>query len=419
MKKLTIDQWERKYVVGEVQRFDQKNTMFTRPSWEPELKRRLKDWSFLGEVTDKPGSSLPDFALRRGARVGTQAMLFNMSKPNPSRLTIAFSQAMREATKTAALPGGTVGQDAATLKPPEWAKSAYAANPQTATRDVKKAALYFGADLVGVCRLDRRWVYSHTYHGEGPGGGTGDSPVVIGESKPQEIPEEFQYAVVMAFAEDYNMLKYYPSWIAHAATSMGYSMMTITTMYLSAFIRNLGFKAIDCTVNDVALSIPMAMQAGLGQLGRNGLLITPQFGPRVRISKVITDLPLVADSPIDFGVTEFCEACKKCAHLCPSQSIMNGERTTEPNNISNVSGELKWPLNAETCRMYWGRMNCPCTSCQAVCPYNKPDTLFHRIARWFTDHARWADSLYVKMDDLFGYGKPHKPDKFWAEWQPK
>ena len=68
--------------------------------------------------------------------------------------------------------------------------------------------------------------------------------------------------------------------------------------------------------------------------------------------------------------------------------------------------------------MYWGRVNRPCTTCIACCPYNKPDTLFHRTVRWCTDHARWADSIYVKLDVLSGYGKPENPASFWDRWRP-
>jgi len=65
-------------------------------------------------------------------------------------------------------------------------------------------------------------------------------------------------------------------------------------------------------------------------LGRNGLLITPQYGPRVRISKVLTDLPLVPDEPIEFGVTEYCEKCKRCAKYCPGQAILRGKGPPKP-----------------------------------------------------------------------------------------
>ncbi len=407
MRKLTLKEWEEKYIVGPVERFDQRNTMFNRPYWDPEIAGLLEDWSFVGGVKEKHGYTLKDQALRWASRRGTMMELFNTSKPNPSPESKAITAAMAAANPQ--LP-------ALRYKPPEGAKIDVT-DPQRITRDIKKVATWFGADRVGICRLDRRWVYSHIYEGQ-PRMGRG-SERIVGKSKRQEIPEEFQYAVVMAFEQDYDLLMRYPTYIASAATSMGYSRMAITNAYLSAFIRNVGFEAIDCTTNDVALSIPMAIQAGLGELGRHGLLIAPKFGPRVRISKVITDLPLVPDEPLEFGVTPFCTACEICAEMCPSQSIPYGERTAEPSSTSNAGGVLKWPTNAETCRMYWARANKPCTICVACCSYNKPDTWLHRMVWWFTDHVRWADPLYVKTDSLLGYGKPKEADGFWEDWQPK
>ena len=290
-------------------------------------------------------------------------------------------------------------------------------DPAKITRHIKKIATYFGASKVGICKLDRRWVYSHTFpDAKKTSTGEFDKPP---ESTPQEIPEEFKYAIVMCFEEDYEMLRYWPSYIAAAEFSRGYSHMAFTNLLFSAFIENLGFKVIDGTTNDVAISTPMAMQAGLGELGRNGLLITPEFGPRVRISKILTDLPLVPDSPIEFGVTDFCDVCMKCAEFCPSRAISHEERTTEPQNVSNTAGGLKWPINAEQCRMYWSKKKATCGICVSVCPFNKPNTSFHRMVRWFVDHMRWGDRYYVKMDDIFGYGKRRKPDNFWEEWKPK
>jgi len=412
MKKLTIEQWEKRYRIDAIkERYDSKNHMFSRPLWDLEVNSRLNHWGFLGDIKDKSGYTMQDQALRWGARRGTVISRFKSTPaggpaPGASNNPAAASNPGGQATN----PAGSGGAATAVADPEKPAISAESvmpmvykppegmkidtSNPQAITRDIKKVARYFGASTVGICKLDRRMVYIS-----------------------QEIPEEFQYAIVMTFEEDYELMKYYPSYIADAATSMGYSDMAVTNTYLVAFIEFLGFQAME-SGNDIALSIPMAMQAGLGDYGRNGLLITPQFGPRVRISKVLTDLPLIPDSPIDFGVIEFCKACKKCAHQCPSQSIPYGDRTTEPNNMSNSSGELKWRIDSETCRMYWGRVNKPCTGCIACCPYNKPNTWFHRTTLWFTDHARLADPFYVKMDDMFGYGKSKKSDNFWEEWQP-
>jgi reductive dehalogenase len=410
MKKLTMEEWEKKYIAGNVERFDQKNIMFARPDWDEELKARLDDW-FMGAKVgyDQLGWTLEERALST-AQVPLRGLmgLASHRKPNPSRQTKAFMKAMADLKPQ--MPGGA-------RKPPVDAKID-TSDPKRTSLILKKVATYFGADLVGICRLDRRWVYSNSYDYNPYLAGTTEKP--IGLSTPQEIPVEFQYAIVMAFEMDYDLLRYVGSAVYGAATGYGYSRMAITNSYVSEYLVNIGFKAINCTTNDVALTIPMAMQAGLGDVGRNGLLVTPEFGPRVRLSKVITNLPLEVDSPIEFGVTAFCVACEKCADHCPSDSIIRGDRTSEPLNASNVGGELKWPVNCETCRMYWSTSKKGgCNLCISTCPYNKVNTWPHKIVRWFTEHAPWTDKLLVLGDDMLGYGKPRSTKNFWKEWKPK
>jgi reductive dehalogenase len=195
--------------------------------------------------------------------------------------------------------------------------------------------------------------------------------------------------------------------------------MAITNAYVAKFIKVLGHKAMSCSTNTIGITIPMAVQAGLGQLGRNGLLISPKYGPSLRISKVLTDLPLIPDQPIDFGVTEFCTACEICADKCPGNAIIHGERTPKPHNISNSKGVLKWPINAEKCIAQWSRIRKPCTICISVCPFNKPQNWFHSMVKWFVDHVRWGDHYYARMDKLFGYGEQADPNRFWDKWEPQ
>jgi epoxyqueuosine reductase QueG len=61
----------------------------------------------------------------------------------------------------------------------------------------------------------------------------------------------------------------------------------------------------------------VAVQAGIGWIGRNNLLINPHFGARVRLITVLTNMPLQADQPAVFG----CGECYACLTSCPSQSI--------------------------------------------------------------------------------------------------
>jgi reductive dehalogenase len=162
---------------------------------------------------------------------------------------------------------------------------------------------------------------------------------------------------------------------------------------VATFIAELGYHAIPAG-NHLALSIPLAVDAGLGQLGRNGLLVTREYGPRVRISKVFTDLPLIADSPVDIGVQRFCDKCELCAEHCPSGSIVSGPLADEP----------RWPIQATSCLDWWYKNGTDCSVCIRVCPWNKPDTVFHRSVRLLAERDMFTRAL-VFMDEFLGYGK--------------
>jgi len=80
------------------------------------------------------------------------------------------------------------------------------------------------------------------------------------------------------------------------------------------------------------------VDAGLGEVGRLGYLLTKEFGPRIRLGAVTTDLELIPDKPVDIGVKDFCKICKKCAVCCPSRSIPVEE------DPEVINGTLRWKL---------------------------------------------------------------------------
>jgi reductive dehalogenase len=273
-------------------------------------------------------------------------------------------------------------------------------NPEEMTRVVKKAALYMGASGVGVCRLNSRWIYSQRFN-----------PLNL-EHGPVKIPEDLEYAVVMVHEMDYTLMRTAPSYGEFATTGRGYSMMAYVASSLAHFIRDLGYEAIP-SGNDTALSIPLAVDAGLGELGRNGLLITPHFGPRVRISKVFTNLPLVPDKPIKLGVRQMCSVCSKCARRCPGQAITFSEPTDAGETISNNPGIHKWYIDPEKCFQFWVRNRGDCAVCIRVCVFNKPNTWFHNKVRWHVKNLPQFDRFYLWMDDLCGYGRQMKMKDAW------
>jgi epoxyqueuosine reductase len=381
-----VAQGAERYVTGNVVPYDQRNEMFKRPFWDPQ-KEKLRDQFYFSETPPK-------------AKVGYG--LTDMALVNASwRLEREYALGVR---------GGRMGMYAW-----DWnGKFVYphvpeglkidTNEPSKTTRAVKRAAKLFGADLTGVCELDRRWVYSNAFDIARDGG----------REYKIEIPPEFKYAVAIAVEMDYRGISGSPAYTASAATGTGYSRMAFTAGLLAQFIRGLGFQAIPCG-NDTACSIPIAIDAGLGEIARNGLLITPKFGPRVRLAKVLTDVPLLPDRPIEFGVRDFCLICERCAQKCPSHSIMFGPASAETHNISNREGVHTWHINAETCLQFWADNGCDCSNCIRSCPFNKPSGVWHDWVRWGITNTPWLNKVFLWGDDVFGYGRKKSPDRFWAD----
>jgi epoxyqueuosine reductase QueG len=130
--------------------------------------------------------------------------------------------------------------------------------------------------------------------------------------------------------------------------------------------------------NTTALSIPLAIDAGLGEIGRNGLIVTPEYGPCVRLCKVFTDLPLAPDEPIGFGLADVCEGCSKCAEACEVDAISTDRAPSfEVACRSNNPGVLRWHVNQDRCYEFWTENGQDCATCIAACPF-----LDRFLAKW-------------------------------------
>ncbi len=241
------------------------------------------------------------------------------------------------------------------------------ADPDKLTSLIKDAAKLYGACLVATTELDSRWVYEGDVHKRFIFDDV-EQPMEKGDTL--VIPNSINRAVVMAVEMNKELILQSPGAGATAATDLGYAMMGFISISLAECIRALGYNAIPC-MNDTALSIPLAISAGLGQLGRHGLLITPEYGSCIRLCKVLTDMPLNVDKPIDFRQTEFCDQCLVCAKECPADAISFKDRTMSGYNENNNPGVKKWYIQAEKCLQFWLDNGTPCAVCIAVCPFTE------------------------------------------------
>jgi hypothetical protein len=322
---------EKPYVIDKkiLKRFNQRQTIFGRKLYDKKsdfYKKGMYDNSAKIISKKKEGYSHLDFARMRGSWTVYEY----------------FYGAFKWSNLT----------DANTVMEKPVLKKLSVKDPVEMSKEIKKTARYYGAYNVGITRLNDYWIYSKDR-----------------ENNPIDIPKEFKFAIVMTVKMDGEAIKTSPKFTASKATGLAYSQMAFLVSCMAEFIRNLGYKAIPMG-NDTALSIPLAIDAGCGELGRNGLLITPEYGPCVRICKVFTDLPLETDKPIKFGVTEFCKNCSKCAEACEADAIQTAvEPSFEIACSSNNKGILRWAVNQEKCYRFWIENGGECSNCVSACPF--------------------------------------------------
>ncbi len=373
-------------VTADFQRFNQKYDMFNRAVWDEEVRSERSRKFFESYFTDLAqfrkveGFQHRDYALRNAA--------WYIADFTSDLLELSQDR------KEGFLDSYTMFREGATRK--------IEASPAENTAEVKRAGKFLGADAIGICEYDERWVYTHNYSRQQL------------NDKEMDLPEDLSHVVVIVNEMDHQTIETVPSALSGAATGQGYSRDIIAVLSITQYIRNLGYRAV-ASLNDTALSIPLAIQAGLGQYGRHGLLITPEFGPRVRIAKIFTDLPLLADEPIDFGVTETCNICRRCSDGCPVKAIpFDAPNFARHDGISHLKGVKKWTINAKQCFKFWANQGTDCSICIRVCPYNKDFSKPHnRILRWMLSN-RWR-RLALWLDVKLKYGRRKTAGWWWSK----
>jgi len=387
-------------------RFNQKNHLGSQMIWNAQVEdERAKLKVKQRQLTEK-------------GRPGFEATAWSLDSAADSLLSLM------DFSKNQADKGATSWQSKLEPAPTGRPKT----SAKEASQIVRKAAHMFGADQVGFAQLDRRWVYSHYFDSEtkkdypikfsdDPGYEQYDQPIRL-EDGTRVIPKEMQYVVVLLheWGKDVEGTEYAPTLLTEGLSTLAYARMAPTLWMLAEFIRGLGYNAIPAA-NDTALSIPLAVDAGLGQLGRHGLLINPKVGSRCRISKIITDLPLEPAGAVDSGITEFCNACLKCVPKCGTGAITKGNRSFDPLDESNATGVLSWKVDAKKCMTFQIRVGTTCSTCVRRCSWTKPPRRIYAIPRFFIRNFRWRwlNKSWVWLDDVFGYGRYEKrTDDFWV-----
>lgn len=262
------------------------------------------------------------------------------------------------------------------------------ADPAKMSRFVKMWAHKLGAVSVGITGLRDYHLYSH-----------------IGRNEPygQPIDLKHKYAIAVTVEMEKEAIDHAPYGPTVMESAQQYLAAGAIAVQIAEFIRKLGYPARAHIDGNYRIVCPLvARDAGLGEIGRMGLLMTPGLGPRVRLSVVTTDLPLVTDTRTrDYSVIDFCRQCTKCAVVCPSKAIPSGDRC-------EIDGVRRWQIDSEACFTFWCSSGTDCARCVRVCPYSHPDNLFHNIIRFGVRNSALFRVFARKMDDLV-YGRKPLP----------
>jgi ferredoxin len=254
---------------------------------------------------------------------------------------------------------------------------------------VKDLVRLLGAADVGVTPLRPYHVYSHIGRGTGRWG------------EPVEL--DHRWAIAFTVEMDHGAVAHAPQAPTVVESARQYVALSRIGVEVASVIRRCGYPARAHTDGNYRVIAPLvARDAGLGEIGRMGILMTPRHGTRVRLGVVTTDLPLVSDPPGDDpSVLDFCSVCRKCAHNCPVGAIPTGER--EP-----IDDGLRWRIDPDMCFRYWAATGTDCAVCMRVCPYSHPDSLVHRLVRGAIRRSGGARRIMLHADDLF-YGRRPPP----------
>ncbi len=290
------------------------------------------------------------------------------------------------------------GEDVVDSKP---APKAVNMKPERASEKLKGIARNLGAKLVRVGPLNPAWVYSHV------------GRLHVGDKYYGTLINlPHQHAIVVALPLDRALIDCAPHAPCMTEVWCNYLRLANIVIVLAQYIRTLGYRARAHHIwNYQALMVPMAVDAGLGELARNGILITEEYGNAIKIAAVTTDMPLAHDKPVDIGVDEFCRECSICVKNCPVGAIPRDGK-------SIIRGARKFKLNESACYTYCRYTGTDCGICLSVCPWTRPRTFPHNLVLWGVKRYHLVRKLAIKADTWLGRRKKIKYPA-WFEAQPE
>ncbi|HDZ17834.1 MAG TPA: epoxyqueuosine reductase [bacterium] len=210
--------------------------------------------------------------------------------------------------------------------------------------EIIEKAKSLGIDLIGFAPIDENLIFEKDFVGG--------------------IECLYQNGIVLGMEMDFDAIKTAPNPPAGLESLRIYAELGTATNILTDFIQSKGYRAIACHPLGGPILYPaMAVKAKLGQIGRQGLLITKKFGPRQRLSMISINaepLPDINNQEID--ISSYCDKCRRCLSSCPVKAIYDTP-------IINKNGTTT-RIDSDKCFNYFYK-TVGCSVCIETCPFHR------------------------------------------------
>jgi epoxyqueuosine reductase len=195
--------------------------------------------------------------------------------------------------------------------------------------------------------------------------------------------------VVCILEQDWELTQSIPSSKCERGVMRTYAANGERAAKLTEFIHAQGIRAELHALAGPLVDIHFAVEAGLGQLGLNGQLLTPHAGSRCRIAVITTDATLEHAGPVDYGIHKICDACQVCVKRCPPGAI--------PNRRRDHRGVRKAKIKPERCLPTVAQAH-GCAICMKVCPVQR-----YGLERVAGHYVETGEILGKGTDELEGF----------------
>lgn len=189
----------------------------------------------------------------------------------------------------------------------------------------------------------------------------------------QEFSVLFDNAIILAMEMSKEDIDKAPSQSTINMVFGTYDDLGIAANGITEHLREQGYAAqADHPLGGLVLFPPLAQRAGIGWVGKHGILITPEFGPRVRLAAVYTNIENLpfAETNHHGWIENYCETCGNCAQQCPPKAIRDESETHETGRITRIHQQPCFEYFAQ----YYG-----CSICVKVCPFSQSPDAYHRL----------------------------------------